>query len=164
MYRLFLFLFVLFFSIFQTSCNEDEKIVNSNTIVKSKIEHVISSCWDAVLTKQDTSSRGYAIYVNSPKGFFYTSLGQLKNSTYLTKYLTNKNNNSFIASSVLLLYQQKKLNLDSYITSLIPNSTEPYIPESAEYGIPYKNNITIRQLLQHRAGILIFFRELFQIQ
>ncbi|MFH0736512.1 MAG: serine hydrolase domain-containing protein [bacterium] len=145
--------FIMCLFLFQLSCIEDEKIVNSNTVVKSKIEQVLSAEWGDVVNKQNLLIKGYAIYVNSSKGLFYISVGELKNSTTLTKYIIGENINSFIASSILLLYQQKKLNLDSYITSLIPNSTEPYIPESREYNIPYKNNISIRKLLLHRSGV-----------
>jgi D-alanyl-D-alanine carboxypeptidase len=53
----------------------------------------------------------------------------------------------------MLLHQQGKLNINDLITAPIPGSTEPYIPNNANYAIPYKNQITIKMLLGHRAGV-----------
>ncbi len=35
----------------------------------------------------------------------------------------------------------------------MPGSKVPYVPASAQWDIPYKNEITIEQLLQHAAGV-----------
>ena len=51
------------------------------------------------------------------------------------------------------MIQDGWLNLDDNITSFIPNTTEPYVLNSAEWAIPHKNQITIKQLLQHNAGV-----------
>jgi D-alanyl-D-alanine carboxypeptidase len=60
---------------------------------------------------------------------------------------------SFTAAAILQLSQQNKLNLDDLITANIPGKNQPYIPASSEFAIPNKNEITIRLLLQHRAGL-----------
>jgi D-alanyl-D-alanine carboxypeptidase len=49
----------------------------------------------------------------------------------------------------MLLHQQGKLNIDDLITANIPGTSIPYVP----YNIPYKDKITIRMILMHRAGI-----------
>lgn len=35
----------------------------------------------------------------------------------------------------------------------MPGRSEPYLPDNADYAIPYKDQITIRQLLSQRAGV-----------
>jgi D-alanyl-D-alanine carboxypeptidase len=60
---------------------------------------------------------------------------------------------SFTAAAILTLCQQKKINLDDLITKNIPGTNQPYIPATSTYAIPYKDKITIRLLLQHRAGV-----------
>ncbi|GAB3280716.1 hypothetical protein GCM10027347_56040 [Larkinella harenae] len=51
----------------------------------------------------------------------------------------------FTASAIMLLQQEGKLTITDYIPA--------YLPTSPDYDIPYKNQITIKQLLQHRAGV-----------
>ena len=60
---------------------------------------------------------------------------------------------SFTAAAILKLQKQNKLNLDDLITDNIPGTNQPYIPATSGYAIPYKDKITIRLLLQHRAGV-----------
>ncbi len=45
------------------------------------------------------------------------------------------------------------LDIKSKITVPIPGSTLPYIPDSPDFNIPYKDQITIEQLLNHSAGV-----------
>ena len=60
---------------------------------------------------------------------------------------------TFTAAAILKLRQQNKINLDDFITDNIPGTNEPYVPATAGYAIPNKDKITIRLLLQHRAGV-----------
>lgn len=60
---------------------------------------------------------------------------------------------SFTAAAILKLRQQNKINLDDPITANIPGTNKPYIPNTPEFNVPYKSTITIRLLLQHRAGV-----------
>jgi len=53
----------------------------------------------------------------------------------------------------MLLNQNHLLNIDDRITDTIPNSTETYVPNTPEYNIPYKSDITIKMLLKHTAGV-----------
>jgi D-alanyl-D-alanine carboxypeptidase len=61
--------------------------------------------------------------------------------------------NHLLLPAILKLRQQNKINLDDYITDKIPGTNEPYIPATSGYAVPYKDKITIRLLLQHRAGV-----------
>ena len=53
----------------------------------------------------------------------------------------------------MLLHQEGKLDISHYITGNIPGKNKCYIPDTPDYDIPYKDQITIWQLLCHRAGV-----------
>lgn len=63
------------------------------------------------------------------------------------------NSKTFTAAAILKLQEEGLLDIDHTITEMIPNEDRPYIPNTTNFDIPYKSEITIRQLLQHRAGV-----------
>ncbi|HOI32241.1 MAG: serine hydrolase [Bacteroidales bacterium] len=63
------------------------------------------------------------------------------------------NTKTFTAAAVLLLHQQGKLNIDHLLTDTIPGTDQLYLPNTAAYAIPYKDEIKIVDVLRHRAGI-----------
>lgn len=63
------------------------------------------------------------------------------------------NTKTFTASAVLSMYERGWLDIADSITDIMPGGVDPYVPASAEWNVPYKSQITIRQLLQHSAGV-----------
>jgi D-alanyl-D-alanine carboxypeptidase len=63
------------------------------------------------------------------------------------------NTKTFTAAAVLLLHQQGKLNIDHVLTDTIPGIDQLYLPNTAAFAIPHKNEITIVDVLRHRAGV-----------
>ena len=63
------------------------------------------------------------------------------------------NTKNFTATAILNMYEDGWLDYKAKITDLIPGSTQPYIPATAEWAFPNKSQITIEQLLQHSAGV-----------
>ncbi len=57
------------------------------------------------------------------------------------------------AAAILLLHQRGLLNIDDKLTDKMPGKAEGYLPNNALFDIPYKSAITIRLLLNHRAGV-----------
>lgn len=100
---------------------------------------------------------GFGLYVKSTgKNHYrdlYVSSGFPKEYGEAIHFRAASTTKSFTAAAILKLSQQNKLNLDDLITDNIPGTNEPYIPATAGYAIPYKDRITIRLLLQHRAGV-----------
>ncbi len=66
---------------------------------------------------------------------------------------------TFTASAIMLLDQQGRLDIDNFVTDLIPGTTIAYLPDDEEYAIPYKDEITIRQLLSHQGGVFDVFND-----
>lgn len=63
------------------------------------------------------------------------------------------NTKNFTSASILKMQQDGWLNIKSKILDKIPGSNIPYIPDTPEFDIPFKSEITIEQLLQHAAGV-----------
>jgi D-alanyl-D-alanine carboxypeptidase len=60
---------------------------------------------------------------------------------------------TYAAAAIMLLDQRGQLKIDDLVTAPMPGSSKPYLPATPGYAIPYKSQITIRQLLGHRAGV-----------
>lgn len=60
---------------------------------------------------------------------------------------------TFTAAAIMLLYQRHQLDLDAKLTDRIPGRDWTYLPTTAAYNLPNKDQITIRQLLRHTSGV-----------
>jgi D-alanyl-D-alanine carboxypeptidase len=61
---------------------------------------------------------------------------------------------NFTATAILKMHQDGWLNYKARITDFIPGSSvNTYVPNIPVWDFPYKNSITIKQLLQHSAGV-----------
>lgn len=88
---------------------------------------------------------------------------------YKKSYLINNNNttkidttfyldddiNLLIAAISIKLFDEERFNIYSTVTALIPGSTEPYLPNSDDYELPFKGEITSKDLITQRSGIYI---------
>ncbi len=94
---------------------------------------------------------GLTFYALTPKGeFFATTLDGITAQSHFRGASTTK---TFTAAAIMLLDQQGRLKIDDVLTAPMPGKTEPYLPDTSGFAIPYKGQITIRQLLSHRAGV-----------
>jgi D-alanyl-D-alanine carboxypeptidase len=102
---------------------------------------------------------GVLVRLASPRGTWTVTSGMPQGTGADSHYRIASVSKTFTAASIMLLYQQGKLNLDDRVTQSIPGTTDPYLPATPEYAIPYKNQITIREILSHRAGIFDVFND-----
>ena len=103
---------------------------------------------------------GMAVYIESPSGNYFASSGMASSVDQFTRFRIASNTKTFTAAAIMLLYQQGKLQIDDPVNALIPGQGIPYVPATAQYNIPYKSTITIRQLLSHTAGVFDVTNEL----
>ncbi|MCX5823379.1 MAG: serine hydrolase [Deltaproteobacteria bacterium] len=96
---------------------------------------------------------GIAVYHETPSGNYYASSGMGSAVNQNTRFRIASNTKTFTAAAIMLLHQQSKLDINHKITSLIPGKAIPYVPDTAEWAIWRKADITIRQLLSHTAGV-----------
>lgn len=89
--------------------------------------------------------------VRTPKGSWFASTvpGATPDMHFRAASITK----TTTAAAIMLLEQRGQLRLDDFIVAPIPGRDIPYLPDTADYAVPYKHSITIRQLLQHRAGV-----------
>ncbi len=76
--------------------------------------------------------------------------GNYSESTHFRGQSTTK---TFTAAAIALLYQNGMLQFHSRVTDTIPGKEITYLPDNEAYAIPFKDQITIWQLLNHTAGV-----------
>ena len=91
-----------------------------------------------------------AIMITPTHEYFASTVAGAGAGTHFRGASTTK---TFTAAAIMLLDQRGALRIDDVVTGPMPGSTKPYLPATPGYDIPYKSQITIRQLLGHRAGV-----------
>ena len=70
-----------------------------------------------------------------------------------TTFRFASNTKNFTATAVLLMHQWGWLDVADGIVDPIPGSADPYVPANPNWAIPFKDRVTIEQLLRHGAGV-----------
>lgn len=126
----------------------------SNTICKvDALRNILEENWQPYSKEFKQENIGVALYVKSPQGSCFATYGFTQDFTTRSLFRGASTTKSFTAAAVLKLHEEGKLNIDDLITDVIPGSNRPYLPNTPEYAIPHKEKITIRMLLNHRAGV-----------
>ncbi len=117
-----------------------------------QITSMMNEKWEEYASDKPGFNGTLSMRIISPKGDFFvtTNPDNIAGDAHFRGASTTK---TFTAAAILLLHQEGQLNIDDKITQTIPGKDIPYVPDSADYAIPYKENITIRQLLGHTAGV-----------
>lgn len=139
-----------------------------STDYKPSDETLIQSSLQAMADKMVTDYRkefpgfpgGLAMKVVSKKGSFFVSSGFSEAITDQHHFRIASLTKVFTSTSILLLAQEGKLNLDAKLSDTIPGTGMTYVPMDAGYNIPFRDQITIRLLLQHNAGVFDVSNEL----
>jgi D-alanyl-D-alanine carboxypeptidase len=114
------------------------------------IGSVLDSQWKARYAKETPG--GLTAMLITPNGEYFAST--VAGTTPATHFRAASTTKTFTAAAIMLLDQRGQLKIDDVLTAAMPGgSGKPYLPATAGFAIPYKGQITIRQLLQHRAGV-----------
>jgi len=108
---------------------------------------------DHHIPDSDIQGAGIAVYLETPSGIYYASSGMDSAVNENTQFRIASNTKTFTAAAIMLLHQQGELDIDDKITALIPGKAIPYVPNTDQWAIWKKADITIRQLLSHTAGV-----------
>lgn len=116
------------------------------------LSKILESEWLAYKKDKPNFTGGIAMQILSPKGSYFisTGMGEVTGGHHFRIASVTK---TFTAAGIMLLNQKGLLNINDRITDNIPGTNIPYLPDTADYDIPYKKDITIRMLLMHRAGV-----------
>ncbi len=145
-----IFLLIIISSLFFITCSEkstkptDEDITEALTLIRDSLEaelgHIVQSISVYIQTSDD-------VY------FGTTTLHERDVITSDTYFRFASNTKNFTSTAILNMYEDGWLDIYDTITDTIPGTDIPYVPTAASWDIPYKNEITIEQLLQHSAGV-----------
>lgn len=113
------------------------------------IGSVLDSQWQA---RYAGAPGGLTAILITPEGEYFAST--VAGTTPATHFRAASTTKTFTAAAIMLLDQRGQLKIDDVLTAAMPGSGgKPYLPATEGFAIPYKSQITIRQLLQHRAGV-----------
>lgn len=113
------------------------------------IARVLDSQWKA---RNAGLPGGLTAVLITPTGEHFAST--VAGTTSATHFRGASTTKMFTAAAIMLLDQRGQLRIDDVVTAAMPGgSGKPYLPATPGYAIPFKDQITIRQLLQHRSGV-----------
>ncbi|WP_300598451.1 serine hydrolase domain-containing protein [Niabella sp.] len=127
----------------------------SDSAVQSKLQTAIEQERLSLEKSLDAPVPSISVLIESPRGrYFSSSTGKNgKPVTAATIFRFASNTKNFTATAILNMQQEGWLNIEDKITAMIPGAGMPYVPAETDWNFPHKNEITIKQLLQHNAGV-----------
>ncbi|NOY49665.1 MAG: beta-lactamase family protein [Chlorobi bacterium] len=148
-------LLLLSMIIIVSSCKKEEDNTDPKPSIdyQAQLQTLIDNHWADFSAGKESFPGGYALQILSPLGDFYVAAGDLSETTNQTRFRAASVTKTFTAAAIMLLHQQGKLNINNLIIDTIPGTNTPYLPATEEFDFPFKDEITIKQLLQHRAGL-----------
>lgn len=126
----------------------------SETDFKSgKIQTLLDSLANNYRVSKNIPNGGFYLYIMTPNGNYIYSSGIDPAVSQYSNLRVASITKTFTAAAIMMLYDQGKLNIDDKITGNFPGTDTPYLPTDGSYDVPYKEEITIKMLLGHRAGV-----------
>jgi len=126
----------------------------SEVVGNAILQGIVEQHWSSFKQARSIAPGGMAVCLITPEARYFAASGFNRTpdgkATHFRGASTTK---TFTAAAILLLHQQGVINIDDTIDGVFPGTNTPYVPATADYNIPYKSEITIRQLLGHRAGV-----------
>lgn len=120
-----------------------------------ELTRAVATLHDALQRQLGQPVPSLSVLIETPKGAFFASTTGTGGTTVTpdTNFRFASNTKNFAAASVMKMHQDGWLRYTDLITAPIPGSNVPYVPETPGWAVPNKAQITIRQVLQHSAGI-----------
>jgi len=146
--------YFLLIILFLLACENSESINDPVTIdYQTQLQQLVNESWEEYSATKPNYPGGYSLQIISGGNDYYAASGELSESNDQIHFRGASTTKTFTAAGILLLHQRGLLNINHYITDPIPNNGESYVPDTENFNIPYKNQITIKLLLQNRAGV-----------
>lgn len=143
---------IILLTFFLSSCS-DNPVVNPPNAENILLQNMVDSLTNFYRTQKNIPQGGFYLQMSSSDKTYLVSNGVGTTVTANSHFRIASVTKTFTAAAIMLLHQQGKINIYDAITDNIPGTTTPYAPETPDYDLPYKNQITIELLLQHRAGV-----------
>jgi D-alanyl-D-alanine carboxypeptidase len=143
-------IFIIIFSFVNKTQAQSESVTD---IKSDKIQKLIDSLANYYKISKHNPDGGFYLYIMTPSGNYMFSSGVNPPATQFSNLRVASITKTFTAAAIMMLHDQGKLNIYDEITDNFPGTNTPYVPNDSNYNIPYKNDITIKMLLGHRAGV-----------
>lgn len=118
-----------------------------------ELQALLDARWAEFSAARPGIKGSLGLLIRSPQGGFFSAAGDAFQGGADGHIRGASTTKTFTAAAIMLLHQEGRLNIDARVTELIPGQSEPYLPNTPDYAIPHKEEITIRALLEHRAGV-----------
>ena len=137
-----------------TSCKKENNFPE-NQQLEAKLQKVADSMRLEINELVGFPIPGIHLYIDGPKGNFFVSstLDSSKKITQSHWFRFASFTKHFTSVAILNMEEDGWLNINDTITSFIPGTAIPYVPNTPEWDIPFKKQITIKQLMSHTAGV-----------
>ena len=112
------------------------------------IASIVAEEFDAMLQNYPLYPGGITMQVHKGKYQYFVNYRNDGNSSPDVHFRAASNTKTFTATAILMLHQEGKLNISHTLTEIIPQTGMSYLPDSQEYNIPFKSEITILDLLR----------------
>ncbi len=145
-------LFVIFFSLILVACELDD---DGTPTVQNELDRAVERVRLALETTLNKKVPSLSVLIETPDASYFTSsVAQgAEPVTPDTYFRFASNTKNFTATAILNMNQDGWLDYTDRIVGSVPGSNIPYVPATESWNIPYKDQITIEQLLQHSAGV-----------
>lgn len=130
----------------------------ASSAIQARIQELVSSRYSAYRAAHGLpEGAGVLVHLQTPTGSWTAAAGLPSGADETWHYRIASVSKTFTAASIMLLDQRGMLRIDDTLSSPVPGTDYPYLPDSPAYAIPYRDRITIRQVLSHRAGVFDVF-------
>jgi D-alanyl-D-alanine carboxypeptidase len=146
-------LMLIVLPLFLAACSDSNPVIPASDVNHEALQKMVDSLTNYYRTVENITQGGFFLKVNTPSQEYLVSNGINITVTSNSHFRIASVTKTFTAAAIMLLHQQGKINIYDVITDNIPGTNIPYIADVPEYNVPYKNQITIELLLQHRAGV-----------
>ncbi|WP_223860382.1 serine hydrolase domain-containing protein [Spirosoma validum] len=145
-------------SVFFTACSSllnDHPLTGPQPSSQSRVQKAVNNVRTALEKELGNSVPSLNLYIETPTEKIFASSVPAGATPYTenTNFRFASNTKTFTSTAILKMHQDGYLNIHAKISDNIPGSNIPYVPNTTEWDFPFKNEITIEQLLQHSAGV-----------
>ena len=112
---------------------------------QARLQQLTDSVFNHFDSKWNIDKGGIFLRVTNPSGSYLVSSNIIPTVQENSHFRIASISKTFTAAAIMRLHQQGLLSINDTITK--------YLPNTPAYEIPYKDRITIKLLLQHRAGV-----------
>ena len=140
-------------SLFLSACGGNDH--DTPIEASAELSRVVSAAHAGLQSALGRDVPSLSVLIQTPDGAYFASASGVGEPAVTpdTRFRFASNTKNFAAAAVMKMNQDGWLDYTARIVDLIPGTATPYVPDGAAWAIPYKDRITIRQLLQHSAGV-----------